>query len=109
MGRVTMLIAPTMTVSNEITIATIGRLMKNFDTLASHLRRLSLDDRDDRAFSHFQQAFDDDAFTSLDTGRDDPEVADAVADDDRTDRDLAVVANDCDLMTALQLGHGALR
>jgi hypothetical protein len=52
MGSVTMVIAPTITVSSEITIATIGRLMKNLDTLASHLRRLSFDDLDDRAFSH---------------------------------------------------------
>ncbi len=35
-----MVIAPTITVRIEITIATIGRLMKNFDTLASFLRRL---------------------------------------------------------------------
>src|SRR4029453_6866945 len=33
MGRVTMVMAPTMTVSREITIATIGRLIKNFDII----------------------------------------------------------------------------
>ena len=65
-GSATTVIAPPMTVSSEITIATIGRLMKNFDTSASHLRRLSLDDLDDCAFSNLQEAFDDDAFTRLD-------------------------------------------
>jgi hypothetical protein len=40
--------------------------MKNFDTSASYLRRLSLDDLDDCAFSNLQEAFDDDAFTRLD-------------------------------------------
>jgi hypothetical protein len=83
--------------------------MKNFDTSASDLRRLRLDDFDDRAFSNFQQALDDDAFTRLYTGGDDPEIADTVANDDGANRDLAVNADDGNLMAALQLGDGALR
>src|SRR5215469_12141446 len=33
-GRLTMLIAPTITVRMEITMATMGRLMKNFDIVS---------------------------------------------------------------------------
>src|SRR5262245_12907073 len=108
-GRARMVIAPTMTVSSEMTTATIGRLMKNLDTLASRVRRLAVDDLDDGTVSHLQQALDDDAFTGFQTRRHDPEIANALADHHLPDRDDVVAADDCDLMTALQLGHGALR
>src|SRR5215510_8317635 len=58
-GRPTIVIAPTMTVRIEITIATMGRLMKNRDTLAPSLRRLTSDNVDDNALPDSQEAFDD--------------------------------------------------
>src|SRR4030095_16151759 len=77
-GRLTMVMAPTMTVRREITIATIGRLMKNRDTLASC--RLARDDIDDGACSYPHQALDNHAFASFHAVGHDPEVPDAVAD-----------------------------
>src|SRR4030095_7587988 len=100
---------PTMTVSSEITMATIGRLMKNLDTSASRVRRLAGDDLNDRPVSYFHQALDDNAFSLLHAGGDDPEVADAVAHRDRTDRDFVIAAHDRDLLAALLLRDGALR
>src|SRR4030095_788495 len=68
MGRGTIVTAPTMTVSSEITMATIGRLMKNLDTSASRVRRLAGDDLNDRPVSYFHQALDDNAFSLLHAG-----------------------------------------
>src|SRR6186713_1933896 len=108
-GRVTMVMAPTMTVSSEITMATIGRLMKNLDTSASNARRLAGDDLDDRPVANFQQALDNHAFAGFQTLGHDPQVPDAVADRHGTDRHLVIAAHDRHLMTPLQLGDRALR
>src|SRR4030095_3050881 len=109
MGRVTIVTAPTMTVSSEITMATIGRLMKNLDTSASNLRRLAGDDLNDRALANFQQPLDNHAFARFQTLGHDPQVPDAVADRHGTDRHLVIAAHDRHLITPLQLGDRALR
>src|SRR5262245_60929594 len=108
-GRLTMVTAPTITVRTEITIATIGRLMKNRDTSASRLRRLAGHYLDDRAIPDLQEAFDNHAFAGFQTVSYDPEAADTIADRHGTDRYLVVAAHDRDLVTALQLGNRALR
>src|SRR5690349_8382554 len=101
--------APTITVSTEMTIATMGRLMKKRDTLPSRLPSLAVDDRHDCPVSDLQQPFDDDPFASLQTIRHDPVAPDAIADRHRPNRDLVVVADDSHLVTTLQLGDRALR
>src|SRR5215470_9951562 len=58
-GSVTTVIAPTITVRRAMTIATMGRLMKNFDISAPGLRGLVGSDRDDRAVPNLQHALDD--------------------------------------------------
>src|SRR5215831_11639704 len=108
-GRPTMVMAPTMTVSSAITIATMGRLMKKRDTLASGLRRPARNDSDHGSISHFQEALDNHAFAGFQTVGHDPELVDAVGDRNRTDRHLVVAAYDCHLIAALQFGDGALR
>src|SRR6185369_13943857 len=54
MGSEAIVITPTMTVSSEITMATIGRLMKNFDISGSAVRRRALDDADGAAISDLE-------------------------------------------------------
>src|SRR5262245_23830965 len=109
MGRLAIVIAPTMTMSREITIATIGRLMKKRDTSGSCLGRLLSDDIDDGAVSDLLQALDNHAFPGLQTVGHDPELPDTVADRHRTDRHLVIRAHDRYLITALQFGYGSLR
>src|SRR3954470_18606227 len=104
-----MVIAPTMTVSREITMATIGRLMKKRDTSASRLRRLASGYIDDRAISDLQQPLDNHAFAGFQTVGHDPQLPDAVADRYGTDGHLVIAADDRHLIAALQLGHSALR
>src|SRR6478735_793129 len=108
MGRVTMVIAPTMTVRTEMTIATIGRLMKNRDTLASCPRRLVSSHRDDCPVPDLQQPFDNHAFAWFQAVGHDPERPDALADRHGTDRDLVLAVYDGHLVAALQLRHRAL-
>src|SRR5262245_18898400 len=108
-GRLTMVMAPTMTVRSEITIATIGRLMKKRDTLASRLRGPVGGDVDGCTVPYLQLALDNHAFAGFQAVGHDPELPDAVANRDRTDRHLAVRAHHRDLVTALQLGDRALR
>src|SRR6185295_14789939 len=86
-GRLTIVMAPTMTVRIEMTIATIGRLMKKRDTLASCLGRLGGDDVDDGAVPGPQQALDDHALASLQAVGHDPQIADTIADGHRADGD----------------------
>src|SRR5262245_44061959 len=108
-GRLTIVIAPTRTVSSENTIATIGRLMKNFDMSALRWRSRALDHVHGRALAHLHQTFGDHPFAGLHAGGDDPQIPDALAERHRADRDEVVVADDRDLIVALQLRHGALR
>src|ERR1051325_8521510 len=100
-GRVRTVIVPTRTVSSEITMATIGRLMKNFDTSASRARSSSSDDVDGSAVLYLQVAFDDDALAGFHAGGDDPEIVDPVGHRDRPDRHFVVAAHDGDLLTSL--------
>src|SRR5262245_12714273 len=104
-----MVIAPTMTVRSEITIATIGRLMKKRDMSASSLGRLAGGDVDERAVPYLQEALDNHPFTGFQAFGDDPEVPDAVAGRNGTDRHLVVPADNGHLVTALQLRDRALR
>src|SRR5262249_28057813 len=108
-GRLTIVMAPTMTVSREMTIATMGRLMKNRDTSASGVRGRTGRNVDHGAVSGFQDALDDHTFACFEAVGHDPGIADAVADRHRADRHLVSLAHDGDLVAPLHLRDRALR
>src|SRR5258708_9382141 len=109
MGRLRMVIAPTITVSSEITMATIGRLMKNFDTLASCLGRFSGANPYASSVSDLHQPFDHDPPARLQAFTDYPHFPYSFSDGHRPDTDLVVAANYRDLIAALKLDHRSLR
>src|SRR5216684_7819601 len=110
MGRLNMVIVPTRTKTIEITMATMGRLMKNFDIglpslrlcgkwLGVHLH----------ARTHLLHSLDDHAFALLQPFRNNPLRADTVADFDRTNAHFVLAVHNRHLIAALQLRHRALR
>src|SRR5712692_807339 len=107
-GRVTIVIAPTITIRIEITMATIGRLMKNFDTLASSLARIGGDCFHGHALSHLHHSFNHDAFTVLQSFGDDPHLSNSFSYRNGAHTDLVVAPNNCDLITSLKLDHRPL-
>src|SRR5271169_1287893 len=109
-GRLSMVIAPTSTMRIAITIATMGRLMKNFDM---GLPILCLRDKGlgvhMRALAYFLNAFGDDSIAWIQPFRNDPLGADAVADRDGSNANFVVAPHNGNLVTALELCHRALR
>src|SRR5580700_5968177 len=109
---------PTMTMMIEITMATMGRLMKNFDMrlvlflcghrFGGHLNgcvcRIY-----QRSLAHLLDALKHHTLARLQTLLDDPQAAHAIAHSHRLNVDLAVCVHDRDLIAALQFRHGALR
>src|SRR5690348_8193785 len=101
--------SPPNTVMMAITIATIGRSIKIREIiLTTALQRNETRIHSD-AGPDFLRAFNHDPFTGFQTVVDNPKLVDLLADFNRTNTHLVVVANDGDLITALQLRHGALR
>src|SRR5690348_5580974 len=94
-GRLVIVIAPTITSRMEITIATIGRLMKNFDMGLLFLRI------DLKAWARFYQSIRNHALAGLQAFADHPQRANPVADFNVFDRDFVVIVHDCDLIVAL--------
>src|SRR5271167_2096612 len=85
-GRVRMVSAPTITMTMEITMATMGRLMKNFDTGLSVLRsRAERPGVHGHARTHLLYALGHHAFAPLQSVRNDPLGAHTVSDCDRSD------------------------
>ena len=107
---------PTMTVRIAITIATIGRLMKNSEIMAlglSYRRWLWLrKDKglriDDHVRSDFLQALGNDCFTRLQAVFDNPLRAAALANLDRPNAYFVSAADDSNLVATLQLNDRAL-
>src|SRR6267143_4139485 len=101
MGRLNMLIAPTITITMEITMATMGRLIKNFDiglpSLAFDGKRLG---GDLHAWTYLLHTLDDHAFASLQSVHDNPLGADPVAHLNRSDAHLVLVVQRRDLIAA---------
>src|SRR5438093_1288731 len=107
---------PPMTVTMAMTIATMGRPMKNRDMALFprgrwSRRRRGLRNRlrvDDDARLDLLNSLDDDALSGAQTLLDDPETADAIPGLDRPDFDLVARTDDGDLVEALKLRHCAL-
>src|ERR1700739_443901 len=101
---------PTSTRTIEMTIATMGRLMKNFDMGLFHRRfcgkRLGVYAH---ARTHLLNALGDDAFAGLQPLSDNPFGTDAVTDRDGANIHFAAAIYDGDLVAPCQLGHPALR
>src|ERR1700691_396367 len=111
-GRRKIITAPVITKKIAITIATMGRLMKNFDivlALAAGSRwsfgRRRLRRHHPRLHFHpvrdFLQSLGDDALAHRDAFIDDPEVAHLLAGLDHPQGDLVVRAYHADLVLAL--------
>src|SRR5579864_1086064 len=105
-----MVSAPTSTKTMEITMATMGRLIKNFD-----IGLLSLRQRAKRLGVHlhtrayFLHTFGNHVLATLQSVRNHPLVADSIADRDRSNAHFVVVTHNCHLIAALQFRNGALR
>src|SRR5580700_7603826 len=93
-GRPRMVMAPTSTMRMAITIATMGRFMKNFDMALAILclrdKRLGVYSR---AWAYFLNAFGDDSFAWIQAFCNDPQGADAIANRDCPNANLVVAAH----------------
>src|SRR5216683_2301368 len=108
-GRVKMLSDPTSTRTIEMTIATMGRLMKNLDMDSVPLCRGKRLRVHVHAWANLLNAFSNHGFTGLESVRHNPLRADLLANLDGANLHFAFPVNDGYLITALQLGHSALR
>src|SRR5262245_15825885 len=99
-GRLTIAIVPTMTVKMAITIATMGRLMKNLDI------RLCVDLN---SLTNLLHALNDDALTRREALVDDPFGANGLTELDSSDFYGVVVIDDRDLTRSLKVEYRALR
>src|SRR5580693_4049861 len=103
-GKVRMVSVPTITKIMEITIATMGRLMKNFDiglsVLVFCVERLGIHEC---AGAYFLHAFRDDLLSGMQPVRDNPPGTDTVADRYRTNADFVVAIDNRNLVAALEL------
>src|ERR1700731_892197 len=109
-GRLRIVMAPTSTMRIAITIATMGRLMKNFDMglpiLCGRAKRLGAHLR---ARAYFLNSFGDHSFARIQPFSNDPLGADAVAHLDCPNADFVLAPHNRNLVTALELCHRALR
>src|ERR1044072_3207731 len=101
--------SPPNTVMMAITIATIGRSIKIREIiLTTALQRNETRIHSD-AGPDLLRAFNHDTLAGFQTVVDDPILVDLLADFNRTNTHLVVVAHDGDLIAALQLRHSTLR
>ena len=114
-GNPNIAMRPPITVTIAITIATIGRLMKKLEIIVNSspialvsVRRGKRLRIDDRFRSDFLCAFGDDVSPGFRPFSNDPHRVRCVRHLDGRIH-LVVIANDGDLITALQLGDGTLR
>src|SRR5580658_2128240 len=112
-GKLNTVSAPTNTMTMEITMATMGRLMKNFDmghpslSIRRCLARRSLILGNEGlgvytdTTAHSLHSFNHDSVSCVQPAHDDPSVVDPIADSDRSNVTFVVGANDGNLITAL--------
>src|SRR5208282_4861312 len=102
-GKLRMVRVPTSTSTMEITMATMGRLIKNFDmglpSRGFHGKRLGVHLH---ARTHLLHALGDHPFPWLKSVRNNPLIAKTVADFDRADAHFVLVVHRRDLVAALQ-------
>jgi hypothetical protein len=118
-----------MVIRIEMTMATIGRLMKNLDMAAYPLLAgagsaglsagLAAEAAagagakgfriDGHSRANLLRSFGDDLLAGLQSLADDPVAADTLADGDRTDVDFVLGRDDCHQVLALDFGDGTLR
>src|SRR5580765_6935622 len=101
---------PTRTRTMEITIATMGRLIKNFDmTLPAHRVRGEWFRIDPYSSAHFLHPFGDNPLAWIEPTCDHPAPIHLWSYGDRTNGDLVLGVKDCHLIATLKLRNGALR
>src|SRR2546425_7588887 len=113
-GSWTIATTPTMTMRMEMTMATMGRLMKNLAMVGLLRRRARLGGRGRRqpnllAGAYPVASLDDDPLAGLQPLRHRPERANPHVDLDRADVNRIVGADHRDLVDALHVLDGALR
>src|SRR5712692_9460959 len=112
-GRLAIVTEPTITMRMAITIATMGRLMKNFDIELPFLRFGSRGRKGLRVYLrpwlNFLHALSDNAFTRLQPFIDNPHGTRAVTDLDGSNAYLVLAVHDRHLIAALEFRHRALR
>src|SRR5579864_1977323 len=115
-GKLSTVSVPTNTMTMEITMATIGRLMKNFDMGHPSLsirRSLALGHEwlgiHAHTAAHSLHSFSNDSVSWIEPARDDPSVINPVGHSDRSNVNFVVGANDRNLVAPLQFRHGPLR
>src|SRR5271163_3621958 len=109
-GKLSMVMAPTITKTMEITMATMGRLIKNFDMGLFSLRlcdeRLGIHLH---AVTYFLYPFGNHAFALFQSVRNNPLGPNGFADFDGADAHLVLIVHDRNLIAPLQLRDGTLR
>src|ERR1700690_2251969 len=109
-GRLRTVSEPTSTRTMEITIATIGQLMKNFDmTSPAHRFRGEWFRIDPAPGAHFLPPFDDNALTWIKPTCNHPAPIHLWPDCHRPNVHLVVGVKDCHLIATLEFRDGALR
>src|SRR5689334_722148 len=114
-GKPIIVTSPTMTMMMEITMATIGRLIKNLDIglftaagLAGQRRR-EVGRGHRHAVANLLQTLHNHALARLQSLFNGPEIAAPFSNPHRLDVHLVLRIDDRDLVAALQFGHGTLR
>src|SRR5215813_12055328 len=103
-GRLSTVSAPMITNTMEITIATIGRLIKNFDmALPAHRFRTEWFRVNLRTSADFLNSFNNYALTRVEAARDHPARIDLGTYCDGSDGHLVVAAHNAYLVATLQL------
>src|ERR1700741_312274 len=100
-----MVTAPTITIRIAMTIATIGRLMKNFDISAAFRGGRGQLNLDSRAVPNLLQALHNHELARLDAAFQDPHRIHAFSDFDRPDAHLVVTAYHRDLVAPLEFRY----
>src|SRR5580704_3542846 len=112
-GKLMIVIVPRTTMTIEITMATMGRLMKNLDMLLASLRRRAVWHVRLRVYlragTDLLDSFGHHALSWLQSIGNDPLGAHAVAHLDCPYADLVLAIHNRHLIRALQLRHGTLR
>src|SRR5579872_1663601 len=109
-GKLRMVSEPTSTRTIEITIATIGRLMKNFDmTLPAHRIRGEWLGIDPDAGTHFLNSLRNNPITRVQSTCDHPTPIDLRPYRHGPDGHLVVGVEDCHLITTLEFSNRTLR